>query len=274
MCIVPVLVGAEGIGYTDERVCRADEGRDVVESTFRDAITVILYHPQRQINVASTVRAMKNMGFRRLRLVNPREYEPELIEQVAHRSQDVVDAIEVYPTLHEALHDLTWVVGTTARHRDTPLPPLELRQSVPSIVQKTAEGHQVGLLFGPEDNGLQQAELDQCQQFVTIATDPTYASLNLAQAVLLVCYEVHMAEPPVRPDRRITYPPAPLPRIDEFVATLEEALRAIDFFKSPSAPAKMRSLRSLTHRAQPNAREIMLLQAICREAIKYIDKLR
>jgi TrmH family RNA methyltransferase len=243
-------------------------------SNFRDDMCVVLYHPMRQINIASTVRAMKNTGFHRLRLVNPREYVPEHIEQVAHRSQDVVDAIEVYPDLWSALHDVTWVVGTTARHRDMPQPPRELRAAVPDIVRKATTGARVALLFGPEDNGLQQAELDVCQEFITIATDPSYASLNLAQAVLLVCYELHMAEPPQRPAPKITYPPAPVGRIDEFVQTMEQALREIDFFKSPSAPAKMRSLRSLTHRAQPNAREIMLLQAICREAIKYIGKLR
>lgn len=242
--------------------------------SFRDNVCVILYHPMRQINIASAVRAMKNTGFRRLRLVNPREYDPAAIEQVAHRSQDVVDAINVYPTLQAALHDIQWVVGTTARHRDTPQPPDELRTAVPTIAERAQAGAQVALLFGPEDNGLQQAELDVCQQFVTIATDPDYASLNLAQAVLLVCYELHMYAPPTRPAPKITYPPATLERIDEFVHTMELALREIDFFKSPSAPAKMRSLRSLTHRAQPNAREIMLLQAICREAIKYIRALR
>lgn len=239
-------------------------------NNYRDAITVVLHHPQRQINIASSVRALKNMGLRRLRLVTPREYAPELIEQVAHRSQDVVEAIQVYDTLAEALRDMTWVVGTTARVRDTPLPPQDIRVAVPAIIEQASSGHQVALLFGPEDNGLQQAELDQCHQFITIATDPSYASLNLAQAVLLVCYEVHMAVPPTRDSKRIVYPPAAAERIEEFLQTLEQALRQIDFFKSPSAPAKMRSLRSLTHRAQPNGREIMLLQAICREAIKFI----
>jgi tRNA/rRNA methyltransferase len=91
-------------------------------TTFRDQITVVLHNPQRQINIAATVRAMMNMGIRHLRLVTPREYEPELIEHVAHRSADVVERIEVFASLPAALHDITWAIGTTARHRDTPLP--------------------------------------------------------------------------------------------------------------------------------------------------------
>lgn len=243
-------------------------------TNFRDQLTVVLHNPQRQINIAATVRAMMNMGIRRLRLVTPREYEPELIEHVAHRSGDVVAGIEVYDTLAAALHDITWAVGTTARHRDTPLPPEEMRSAAPGIVTKAWEGQRVALVFGPEDNGLQQAELDHCQQYVTIATDPDYASLNLAQAVLLVCYELNMVVPPERQDQRITYPPATVGAIDDFVILMEQALREINFFKSPSAPSKIRSLRSMTHRAQPNGREIQLLAAIAHEAISYVRKLR
>jgi TrmH family RNA methyltransferase len=243
-------------------------------TTFRDHITVVLHNPQRQINIAATVRAMMNMGISHLRLVTPREYEPELIEHVAHRSADVVERIEVFASLPAALHDITWAIGTTARHRDTPLPPQELRSVAPSVVAKAIEGQRIALVFGPEDNGLQQAELDHCQQFVTIATNPDYASLNLAQAVLLVCYELNMTQPPERVDQRIVYPPATVGSIDAFVELLEHALREINFFKSPSAPSKMRSLRSMTHRAQPNAREIMLLTAIAHELISYVKKLR
>jgi TrmH family RNA methyltransferase len=243
-------------------------------NTYRDAVTVVLHHPMRQVNIASSVRAMKNMGLRQLRLVAPREYTPELIEQVAHRSEDVVSRITVHDTLADALHDMQWVVGTTARIRDTPLPPDDIRGAMPQIAQRAANGQRIALLFGPEDNGLQKAELDLCHQSITIDTDPEYASLNLAQAVLLVCYELHMVVPPVRESTRITYPPASSARIEEFLQTLEQTLRHIDFFKSPSAHAKMRSLRSMTHRAQPNGREIMLLQAICREAIKVIQRLQ
>ena len=241
---------------------------------FRDQLTVVLHNPQRQINIAATVRAMMNMGIRNLRLVTPREYEPDLIEHVAHRSADVVEKIEVYDSLPAALHDITWAIGTTARHRDTPLPPQEMRAVAPSVVAKAYEGQRIALVFGPEDNGLQQTELDHCQQFVTIATDPDYASLNLAQAVLLVCYELNMTNPPERVDQRILYPPATVGAIDAFVVLMEQALREINFFKSPSAPSKIRSLRSMTHRAQPNAREIMLLAAIAHELISYVKKLR
>ncbi len=243
-------------------------------NSFRDQIMVVLHNPHRQINIAATVRAMMNMGLRHLRLVTPREYEPELIEHVAHRSAAFVASIEVYDSLPAALHDITWAIGTTARHRDTPLPPQELRAVAPSVVEKALQGQRVALVFGPEDNGLQQAELDYCQQFVTIATDPDYASLNLAQAVLLVCYELNMTEPPQRIDQRIVYPPATVGAIDAFIVLLEQAMREINFFKSPSAPSKMRSLRSMTHRAQPNAREIMLLTAIAHELISYVKKLR
>jgi TrmH family RNA methyltransferase len=235
-------------------------------------ISIILHRPQKLVNIAGAVRAMKNMGFTRLRLVAPAEYDPYDIAGIAHRSDDILANVQILPDLDSALADLTYVVGTTGRRRGDVRPPLTPREAAPMLLGRAQEGA-LGLLFGPEDNGLINDELDRCHLTVTAPTDPAYPSLNLAQSVLLLCYELRLATPaaiPPRPELK----PTTHARLEEFFGALEQALWDVQFFKTEHAESMMRTLRALTHRADPDMRETGLLLAIAREISKNTQRIK
>ncbi len=157
-----------------------------------DNVVVVLNEPQNLVNIAGVVRAMKNMGLWRLRLVRPAEFDSWRIGGIAHRSQDVLDEAEIMDSLAGALADAVYVVGTTARARTAQRNYVRPREVAPKIVEHARDGV-VALLFGREDRGLGNEALDLCNAAAIIPTNPDYSSINLAQAVLLLSYEVFLA---------------------------------------------------------------------------------
>src|SRR5437867_4528240 len=156
-------------------------------------ILVVLHEPQDLVNIAHVVRGMKNFGVRDLRLVNPREYEPYRVEGIAHQTQDVVARIRTFASLADALADCVHIVGFTARGR-TAKRNLQRPRDAAAEVVSVAGGGPVALLFGREDKGLSNEDLDRCHRVVTIPSDPAYASLNLAHAVSIMLYELALAQ--------------------------------------------------------------------------------
>jgi TrmH family RNA methyltransferase len=236
-----------------------------------DNVLIILHRPQKLVNIAGTVRAMKNMGLRRLRLVQPLEYATDVVGGIAHRSDDLLAATTIHASLDDALADAIYVVGTTARPRGSAAPSTTPRLLAPDLLARAAAGP-VALLFGPEDNGLTNAELDRCHTVLSIPTDPAYRSLNLAQAVLLVAYEIWLASAQPPTPRRESYLPANAAQLEGLFDAIERALWGVEFFKTGHAEGIMRSLRSLIHRAQPDTREAALLKAIGVETISFLRR--
>ncbi|HMO60035.1 MAG TPA: RNA methyltransferase [Roseiflexaceae bacterium] len=239
--------------------------------TPRDNLVVVLHRPQRLVNIAGVVRAMKNMGLHRLRLVAPVEYEPFDIAGIAHRSEDLLAAVQISETLDDALADCVYVVGTTARPRGSAAQLFTPRSAAAELLQRASYGP-VALLFGPEDNGLTNADLDRCHALLHIPTTAEYASLNLAQAVLIVCYELLLAHDPPPTLPAYSAAPATAAQLERLFHAAEHALWSVEFFKAHLAEGMMRSVRSLVHRAQPTAREAALLTAMCLETINYLRR--
>lgn len=247
-----------------------------------DRVVVVLWETQDYVNIAGTVRAMKNFGLSRLRLVSPAEWDPWRIEGIAHDTADVVGAIEVHDDLHAALADCSFAVGMTARERRAKRNVARPREIAPEILERAAaapaegEAGPVAVLFGREDAGLPNWALDLCHRTVTIPTNPEHSSLNLAQAVLALAYELWMAahgeEQPFKEPRRGLQPPASLEQLEQLFADTEKALWAIDFFKNRQTETIMRTLRSLAHRADLDAREATFLRAIAIETVKFIER--
>src|SRR3954451_4715803 len=180
-----------------------------------EGIVVVLWQTQDHVNVAGTIRAMKNFGLARLRLVSPALWDPWRIEGIAHGTQDVVERTELFDTLDEALADCQYVVGMTARARRAKRAVARPRDLAPELLTRGREAGEggagpVALLFGREDKGLSNEALDLCHRPCIIPTTPGHSSLNLAQAVLLTAYELWMAAAgqaqEVRPPRAV--PPA------------------------------------------------------------------
>ena len=237
-------------------------------------IVVVLNEPQNLVNIAGVVRAMKNMGISRLRLVNPGEFDAWRIGGIAHRSQDITENAEIFEGLEEALADSVFVVGTTARARTAQRNYVRPRDIAPKIVEYTDEGT-VALVFGREDRGLGNEALDLCHAAAIIPTNPDYSSLNLAQAVLLLSYEIFLAaqeETGALPRGRRSTRPATTEELENTYAALEDGLHRIEFYKAREPAAIMRTLRTLISRAEPDLQEAGLLRAIGFEMSKYFHR--
>lgn len=236
---------------------------------------VVLLEPQDPVNIAAVVRAMGNMGVHDLCLVNPAAYEPERIETVAHGTRDLVAGIRHAHSLDDALAGCVCAAGFTARRRAAKRRVVTPREAAGALGDASVHGP-VALLFGREDHGLPNWALDRVQLVVTIPTTAR-ASLNLAQAVLIALYELHLrartASRVLAPPRK-SAPPATLGHLETFFADAARALEAVAFFRTRNAEHIMRTVRSLTARAAPDAREVTLLRAMALEVLRTVHRLR
>ncbi len=240
-----------------------------------ERVAVVLFEPQDPINIAATARAMFNMGVPNLRLVRPVPYEPERLEFIAHGTAELIGAATHWADLDAALADCVEVVAFTARRRAAKRTVVTPREAAARLADRLAHGP-VALLFGREDAGLPNEALDRANVVCTIPTT-THSSLNLAQAVVIALYELHLAagdatrtlSPP-----KHDAPPASAEQFERMFADADRALATIDFFKTRHAGHVMRTVRSLAYRAAPDAREIMLLRAIAIEVLRAWDRAR
>lgn len=238
-------------------------------------VRVVLFEPQDPVNIAAAVRAMKNMGVRDLVLVRPVEFTAYRIEGIAHDTYDIIERIRTVDSLDEALADCVHVAAFSARRRRHKWDLATPRTMAARLLEHIPEGP-VAILFGREDHGLPNEALDRAHTLVTIPTT-AHASLNLAQAVLVALYELHVAAGDatrvVAPPRHDA-PPATSEQFERLYQDIERALSAIEFFKTRFRDHIMRSLRSLYFRAAPDAREIELLRAMNIEVVRTMDRIR
>lgn len=236
-------------------------------------ISVILYEPQDPVNIAATVRAMKNMGVASLRLVRPVTYDPVRLEGIAHDTWDVIDGIEHYDDFDSAAADCVRLLGFTARRRAAKWQLLEPKGAAEDALAYVEHGR-VGIVFGREDTGLPNEILDRIHAAVTIPTTE-HASLNLAQAVLIALYELHLASGDATRTLRGPRKEAPPPTtelLERYFSELHRSLDAIQFFKTRYPEHIMRSLRALTFRAAPDDRELSLLRAMALEVVRFLER--
>jgi tRNA/rRNA methyltransferase len=211
---------------------------------------------------------MKNMGFHRLILVQPGEdpLSPEA-RMMATSAKDILEGASIFPSLEEALKGFRWIAGTSARQGKTRGPFISLREICSEIVLH-ARDIPVAILFGPEDRGLTNRELDPCQAFISIPTHRGLPSLNLAQAVMLVCYELHMAEllkPRDESAAGLGGKPAEFRTIEGMYGQMEELLLRIGFLNPQNPKRIMHTLRRIFGRANLGDRDVAILRGIFRQ---------
>ncbi len=153
------------------------------------AVAIILVEPENPDNIGATARAMKNMGLRDLRLVKPPADWRIKARKLAVGADPLLDKAKIFDSLKEAVADTVWVIGTTRREGGRRRAFLDFQEAVEKIrtvgTRKTA-----AVVFGKESKGLSNEDLDVCDWFTTIPTDPGYPSINLAQAVMIVCFSL------------------------------------------------------------------------------------
>ncbi|MGA7826176.1 MAG: RNA methyltransferase [Geobacteraceae bacterium] len=229
------------------------------ESILVDKICIVLVEPQTPGNVGMVCRAMKNMGLRHLRLVKGCRTDHTEARRLAVSARDLLDGAVRFESLEDALADIEISVATTRRtgkYRQEIMEPAEL---VAKLGEKLGSGR-VALVFGREDNGLSTDELALCRWQATIPTSGEYGSLNLAQAVLLFCYEVS----------RGVMPAVPVPsrematngEMEELYQHMEKTLLEIGFLDSANPKHLMRTLRRILSRAELDLREISVLRGM------------
>ena len=244
---------------------------------FEKDLVIVLHEPQDIVNIAGTVRAMLNMGFWRLRLVKPALYDAYRIAGIAHGSEEMLEQVEFFDDLASALADVGYVVGTTARGRTPAFVWQHPREAAPELLQLIETGARpIAIVFGREDKGLTSDELDRCDRVITVPTSPKRPSLNLAQAVLIVCYELWMAGPGAEralPKPRRHAPPATPAELDLLFEDVHRGLGAVDFFKTRDPAMIMRTMRAVFRRAHISSREAKLIRAVFIEVRKVVDRL-
>lgn len=245
------------------------------EPSLLDNVCIVLYESQDPINIGAVVRAMKNMGVSRLRLVRPCAYDPNRIEQVAHNTKDVVARIRHFDTLEAAVADCVRVVAFDGRQRKARLEVTRPRDMAVELVGYAEEGP-VALMFGREDHGLPNEALDMAHLVVQVPTTQHF-SLNVAQAALIGMYELQVATGErtrrIKPPRRKS--PAPTTEALELTfADITRALQSIRFFRTRNPELVMRALRSMVGRARVDSRELYLLRSMGIEVLRTLDRIR
>ena len=235
-----------------------------------DHMAIVLVEPQIPENIGAVARAMNNMGIRRLILVKPECCDLSRILRLATgTSIDIVEEMEVFDDLGEALASFHYVVGTTARigsQRPALSNPRDLAQHLIPLSQN----NHVAVLFGPEDRGLSNEHLRPCH---TVATIPTsrFASLNLAQAVMVICYELFLAS-------RLPCE-EPLPRLankfelEGMYGHLKEVLTKIGFINPQNPEHWMLNIRRFLSRGPLRARDVRIIRGICRQIDWYAGQI-
>ncbi len=240
-----------------------------------DQTVVVLHKPQDHVNIAATIRAMKNMGVGRLRLVQPVPYDPWRIEGVAHGTRDLVARITHHDTLDDALADCVWVAAFAGKRRAARWAGTTPRALAADLAVRSAQGP-VALLFGQEDHGLPNEALDRAQVVCTIPTT-AHASLNVAQAVMVALYELHLAagdRTVLHAPPRKTTPPPDQAEWERYFADLERSLEGIHFFRTRHPELVMRTVRSLAYRSDPDQRELTLMRAMAIEVLRGMERVR
>lgn len=228
------------------------------------SLAVILVSPKSPGNIGSSARAMLNMNVRDLRLVAPRcDPLDEEARRLSVHAESLLHAARIYPTLADAIADRDFCVATTARERKN-LPVPRLPSQVRPAVETAAAP---ALVFGPEESGLTSEDVALCQASVRIPTGE-YASLNLAQAVLLLCYEFVQAREEAPP----TFKAAPREAMDGMYEHLLKFMLRIGYTDETRAPQTMRHWRALFDRAKPTEREVQFLRGLWRQGLWAADR--
>jgi TrmH family RNA methyltransferase len=201
-------------------------------------IRVVLYEPQDPVNIGGTVRVMKNMGLDDLVLVRPMRYDPDKLERIAHNTRDLAGRIRHVDELGDALQDCVAVYAFAGKQRAVRWPVVTPRDMAGLALERAVDGP-VAMLFGREDHGLPNEALDQSTAVVCIPTTE-HMSLNLAQAILVGAYELHLA--------------------------------AGDVTRTRNPEHVMRAVRSLLSRAEPATREMDLVKSMAIEVERTLER--
>ncbi len=230
-------------------------------------IRVVLVETSHPGNIGAIARAMKNMGLSELVLVNPKEFPSQVASARASSASDILDQAKVVASLDQALVGCKIAFGASARLRKVSWPQLDVRETAELAVKTVAEDQaNVALVFGREDSGLSNAEMDKCNYLSHIPSNPTYSSLNISQAVQVFAYECLMATnvKSVHQKEGYRHKLASSDQLEGFYDHLYQALQDVGFLDPNKNARFMRRMRRLFNRSQLDIKEVDILRGILR----------
>ena len=224
-------------------------------------INIVLVRPSHPGNIGAAARAMKTMGLGRLVLVDPKRYPDPQAQWRAASAVDVLDACRVCATLDEALAGCHWLVGTSGRSRRIPWPLADVRSAAAQLLRRSAAGP-VAVLFGRETDGLSNEELQRCNLQLRIPASPAYPSLNLAMAVQVVAYELHLQSEAAPVEGVWDRPPATAAEVEAMLEHWRQLLVASGFLNPDNPGQTLTRLRRLAARVALDQTEVQMLRGI------------
>lgn len=245
-------------------------------------IYIVLVETSHPGNIGAVARAMKNMGLENLILVNPHKFPSDEAFRRASGAHNILEKAQVVSSLEEAVAECSWVAGASARSRTLPWPVCSAKDLMPDLRVNAARGR-VAIVFGRENSGLSNDELQRCHRHVQIPTNPDFPSLNIAMAVQVICYEIYQDfmvmqpepsdpiahrhttshQPLLKPgDDGWDEEPASAAQIENFFGHLEETLIDIGFHDPEKPRQLMPRLRRLFQRTRLDRMEVNILRGI------------
>jgi tRNA/rRNA methyltransferase len=247
-----------------------------------EQIKIVLVEPTGALNIGSIARVMKNMSLTNLVLVNPKcDPVGEEARQMAVHAQDILDNVVIADSLPTALQGCQRAIATTARSRALPTELEAPRDALPWLIEANTTS---ALIFGPEDRGLSNQELNYGQRFVGIPSNPTYPSLNLAQAVGICAYELYQAflqknfdksldlDKLKSNDDSLSLQNAPVEAIETYYDRLESLLLEIGYLYPHTAATRMAKIRRLYNRVNLKSEELSMLRGMLRQIHWAVEK--
>ncbi len=225
------------------------------------SIRIVLVGTTHPGNIGAVARAMKNMGVADLTLVGPRYFPHEEAVARASGAEDILENATVVAKLEDALQDCVYVVGASARSRTIDWPCLNPRDCAAKLHLESSRGV-VAAVFGTENSGLSNAELDRCDTLMTIPTSPEFSSLNLAMAVQVLTYELRAAQSDAPGEYDAEARRATGEELEHFYGHLEQVLKDLQFLDPDNPRHLMRRLRRLFIRARLDKNEVNILRGI------------
>ena len=234
-----------------------------------DNISIVLLQSRYSENIGAAARAMRNMGIRQLVIVDPQNFDlSKALKLATHFASDIIEKSKFYPDLKEALSSFNYVVGTTARlggQRQVVHTPLTLARNLIPISVK----NRIAILFGPEDKGLSNEDIRYCHALVNIPTTE-FSSLNLAQSVMILCYEIFIAGGEA--NEEFTPRMASRHELDGMYDQLKDILVRISYINSENPDYWLNHFRRFFTRLQLRAKEVNIIRGLCRQVDWYGKK--
>ncbi len=238
-------------------------------------IKIVMIETSHPGNIGAVARAMKNMGLSQLVLVNPKEFPSSVASARASSAADILDEVTVIGSLEEAVADCQIVVGSSSRLRTVSWPQIDVRETASLAKEVTDKGSEIAILFGRENSGLNNDEMDKCHYLAHIPSNPDYSSLNIAAAVQVFAYEFLMAtgEAGVVESFGYRHDLASAEQLEGFYEHLYQGLQDIEFLDPAKNARFMRRMRRLFNRSQLDVKEVDILRGMLTAAQRQSKKL-